>query len=51
MFLSGQEAFLPELDDGRIRVSITADPGTALDEMDRSATRVEQLLLAQPEIV
>lgn len=49
-FLSGSQAFLPELDDGRIRISLTADPGTSLEEMDRAATRVEQLLLAEPEV-
>ena len=46
---SGKEAFLPKLDDGRITVRISADPGVTLDEMDRDARTIEELFLSQPE--
>jgi CzcA family heavy metal efflux pump len=45
----GKEEFLPKLDDGRITVRISADPGVTLEEMDRSARDIEELFLSQPE--
>jgi multidrug efflux pump subunit AcrB len=49
-FFGGQEVFLPAMDDGRISVSVTADPGVTLDEMDRSVQVLEELFEAQPEV-
>ena len=49
-FFGGQEVFLPAMDDGRISVSVTADPGVTLDEMDRSVQVLEALFQAQPEV-
>ena len=49
-FFGGQEVFLPDMDDGRISVSVTADPGVTLDEMDRSVQILEALFQAQPEV-
>jgi hydrophobe/amphiphile efflux-1 (HAE1) family protein len=49
IFFSGQEIFLPKLDDGQITVKIKADTGVALDEMDASVRIIEDLLLSQPE--
>ncbi|RKZ38962.1 MAG: AcrB/AcrD/AcrF family protein, partial [Candidatus Parabeggiatoa sp. nov. 3] len=50
-FLSGQSLFLPDLDDGRVRVMVTAEPGIALAEMDNTVMQIEQLLQTQPEVV
>ncbi|HEY5604876.1 MAG TPA: efflux RND transporter permease subunit [Gammaproteobacteria bacterium] len=46
---SGNEIFLPKLDDGQITVKIKADTGVALDEMDASVRIIEELMLSQPE--
>lgn len=49
-FLSSEQTFLPSMDDGRIRVDMVADPGIALDEMDRDVQRLEAMFRAQPEV-
>jgi CzcA family heavy metal efflux pump len=49
-FFGGQEVFLPAMDDGRISVSVTADPGVTLDDMDASVQILEALFKAQPEV-
>lgn len=46
----GKEIFLPKLDDGRVTVRISGDQGLTLEEMDRSARIIEDLVLSQPEI-
>jgi len=46
---SAKEIFLPKMDDGLITVSVTADPGVSLNEMDRSVRDMEALFSAQPE--
>ncbi|MBR9884223.1 MAG: efflux RND transporter permease subunit [Oceanospirillales bacterium] len=48
-FISGQQAFLPPLDNGEVYMWITADPGTRLDELDKRVLRIEALVRAQPE--
>ncbi|MBF0193526.1 MAG: efflux RND transporter permease subunit [Magnetococcales bacterium] len=50
VFFSGKQVFLPNMDDGRIRVGITADPGIPLDEMDLTVQKIEALYMAQPEV-
>ena len=42
--------FLPKFDDGKLRVSINADPGISLSEMDVAVQRIETLLHEQPEV-
>ena len=49
-FLGGKELFLPKMDDGRVYVSISADPGVTLAVMDEGARRLEALFLEQPEV-
>lgn len=49
-FLAGKQVFLPTMDDGRIRVSITADPGIPLDEMDLTVQRLEELFQEHPAV-
>ena len=48
--LSSKQEFLPRLDDGRISVSITTDPGTAIDVMDEVARTVEKIAGAQGSV-
>ncbi|WP_455376475.1 efflux RND transporter permease subunit [Kaarinaea lacus] len=45
----GKEIFLPKLDDGRVTVRVSGDQGLTLEEMDRSARVIEDLILSQPE--
>ena len=48
--LQGQKIFLPELDEGRINVSVRGDSGTQLDDMDALVKRIEDLFISQPEV-
>lgn len=43
--------FLPDFNEGSLTVNVTTLPGTALEESDRLAQRVEALMLAHPEVV
>lgn len=43
--------FLPEFNEGSLTVSVVTLPGTALDTSDRIGSRVENILLEQPEVV
>ncbi|MHA1598133.1 MAG: efflux RND transporter permease subunit [Alphaproteobacteria bacterium] len=45
-----KKVFLPAMDDGRIRVSVIADPGIPIDEMDVAVRRLEDLFGQQPEV-
>ncbi len=44
-------AFLPDFNEGSLTISAVTLPGTALEESDRMARHVEEILLAQPEVV
>ena len=44
-------AFLPEFHEGSLTLSVNTLPGTALGKSNEIGTRVEQILLAQPEVV
>ncbi len=41
--LTGQQAFLPTMDDGRVRAYVFTDPGGSLDEMNRTVQHLERL--------
>ena len=43
-------AFLPEFNEGALTVSVVTVPGTSLEESNAIGKRVEQILLAQPEV-
>ncbi|HEB95441.1 MAG TPA: efflux RND transporter permease subunit [Sedimenticola thiotaurini] len=49
-FLDSRQIFLPNLDEGTIYVSITADQGINVPAMDRLTRRVEEILARQPEV-
>lgn len=49
-FLHSKQIFLPQLDEGRVSVSITADRGINVVGMDQVATQVEAILARQPEV-
>jgi CzcA family heavy metal efflux pump len=44
-------AFLPEFNEGTLTVQANTLPGTSLQKSDEIGRRVEQILLAQPEVV
>ena len=44
-------AFLPEFYEGSLTISVNTLPGTSLAKSDEIGNRVEQILLAQPEVV
>jgi CzcA family heavy metal efflux pump len=45
--LAGKQQFLPVMDDGRVQVQVITDPGSALEEMDRTVRLLERLAQAQ----
>lgn len=50
VFFSSSQIFLPNVDEGNIRVRVTADPGLALADMDETVRRLEALIKHQPEV-
>ncbi len=49
-FFTGKQIFLPDLDEGRVNIRVTAEPGIALTEMDEIVIKLENLLQAQAEV-
>ncbi len=47
VFMSDKREFLPRLDDGRVRIDVTADPSRSVDDMDDKVRRIEQLIWDQ----
>ena len=47
--LQPMSTFLPRIDDGRIGIYLTADRGVNVNEMDTITSRIEKLVLQQPE--
>jgi CzcA family heavy metal efflux pump len=50
VFIGAKQTFLPSMDTGEVRISISGDPGIALEEMDSNVRAIEKLLQAQPEV-
>jgi CzcA family heavy metal efflux pump len=50
LFLMGS-AFLPEFHEGTLTLSVNTMPGTSLAKSNEIGQRIEQILLAQPEVV
>ena len=57
LYFSGQyiinekQIFLPQIDEGRIYLSISGEPGMRLDEMDEVVNKIENLLLDDKDVV
>jgi CzcA family heavy metal efflux pump len=49
--LGGKQVFLPDLDNGEIRLRLTGDPGMSLEAMDRHVKRIEAQLRSDPVVV
>jgi multidrug efflux pump subunit AcrB len=49
-FHGAKQAFFPDLDEGRVSVSVVGDPGITLEEMDERVAALEAIFLAQPEV-
>jgi len=47
---NSKDMFFPEMDEGKIYVGVTTEPGTRLEDMDKALTQLEQLFLQQPEV-
>ncbi len=50
IFVFSKETFLPQIDEGEMKLYVHADTGTQFNSMDEVATILENMLLAQPEI-
>ncbi len=48
--LDAKQEFLPKLDEGDIRISLTADDGIDLEQMDALAREIETLVAEQPGV-
>jgi len=51
IFFEGKQIFLPQMDEGDIRVRLTGESGMRLDETDGIIIRIENLFLAQPDVL
>ena len=47
---AGKQAFLPAMDDGRVRVYVVTDPGGSLEQMDGTVKRIEAIARAQGDV-
>ncbi|MBE0622700.1 MAG: efflux RND transporter permease subunit [Burkholderiales bacterium] len=48
--LTGKQAFLPAMDDGRVRVYVYTDTGGSLEQMDRTVLRLERIAHEQGDV-
>ena len=51
VFFAGKQIFLPKMDEGQVSISISGEAGMQLDETDAAITRLEDLFLAQPDVL
>jgi CzcA family heavy metal efflux pump len=51
VFVESKQIFLPSMDEGEISVRLTGEPGMRLDETDSAIIRLENLFLAQPDVL
>ena len=47
---SARNIFFPAMDEGRISIGITTEPGTRLSRFDETLKKIETLVLQQPEV-
>lgn len=51
VLMEGKQIFLPSMDEGEISISISGEPGMRLDDTDEAVIRLENLFLAQPDVL
>ena len=51
VFFEGKQIFLPQMDEGEISVRLTNESGKRLDDTDELIVRLENLFLAQPDVL
>ena len=51
VFVEGNQIFLPEMDEGEISVRLSNEAGMRLDDTDDIVIRLENLFLAQPDVL
>lgn len=51
VFFASDQIFLPEMDAGEINLEIGGEPGMRLDDTDEAITRLENLILAQTDVL
>lgn len=50
VFSDAKQIFIPDMDTGEISISVNADPGISLEEMDSNIRNIEKMLRSQPEV-
>ncbi|RDH84590.1 MAG: AcrB/AcrD/AcrF family protein [endosymbiont of Galathealinum brachiosum] len=48
--LDAKNSFFPTMDEGKVSISISTEPGTRLSELDKTLQIIEKLVLQQPEV-
>ena len=51
ILLEGKQIFLPKMDEGEISLRLTSEPGMRLDSTDEIIVKIEDLFLAQPDVL
>ena len=51
VFFDGKQIFLPSMDEGEISIRLTGESGMRLDETDGIIIRIENLFMAQPDVL
>lgn len=47
---NSKNLFFPAMDEGKVTIRLTTEPGTRLEEFDRTLEQVETLILQQPDV-
>jgi len=48
--LNAKNIFFPSMDEGKISISVSTEPGTRLEEFDKTLQRMEEVILQQTEV-
>lgn len=48
--LKADQEFLPKMDEGNVQITLTADEGLSLEEMDAQVAVIESIVAEQPEV-
>ena len=47
---NAKDLFFPAMDEGKVTVRLSTEPGTRLEQFDRTLEQVEELILQQPDV-